>query len=71
MKQAPSSTPFLHAAAWRNVKPGGTYIGVPRRIYTVEPLEDPIPGEQPPPSKEEPSEPAPERVRVPEEVPVK
>lgn len=42
-------------------------IGKPKRIYTIEPIEDPIPREQPEKVAEPaPPEPAPrERVRVP------
>lgn len=39
-------------------------IGEPKRVYTVEPVEDPVPRESPAP-EEEPAEP----LREPEEVP--
>jgi hypothetical protein len=41
----------------------GTYIGPPRRIYIVEPLEDPVPAKRPPRAPKEPAKPRPERVR--------
>jgi hypothetical protein len=43
-------------------------IGKPERIYTVEPLEDPVPQTRPA-KKDEPREPAPTQPREPEKIP--
>ena len=44
----------------------GTYIGPPRRIYVVEPFEEPVPAKPLPRAPKEPVEPRPERLREPE-----
>jgi hypothetical protein len=44
----------------------GTYIGPPRRIYIVEPLENPVPAKRPLRAPKAPAQPRPERVREPE-----
>lgn len=42
-----------------------TYIGPPRRIYVVEPLENPVPAKRAPRAPKEPADPRPKRVREP------
>jgi hypothetical protein len=43
----------------------GTHIGPPRRIYVVEPLENPVPAKRAPTTPKEPIDPRPKRVREP------
>ena len=47
----------------------GTHIGPLRRIYVVEPFEEPVPAKPLPRAPKEPAEPRPERVREPEAPP--
>jgi hypothetical protein len=53
------------AVQLRSFEPTGTHIGTPRRIYTIEPLEDPIPPDLPTPTPAKPAEQLPERVPEP------
>jgi len=59
-----------HTVAGVNHKPPwgaetATQIGLPRRIYVVEPLENPVPAKRTPPAPKEPADPRPKRVREP------
>jgi hypothetical protein len=42
-----------------------TYIGPPRRIYVIEPLESPVPAKRASPAPKEPADPRPKRKREP------
>jgi hypothetical protein len=44
--------------ASRDGKEAGVDIGEPLRIYTVEPVEDPVPRREPPPAPPQPARPA-------------
>jgi hypothetical protein len=59
---------IVHIVNRSPLSPGeesATYIGPPRRIYVVEPLENPVPAKRPPRPPKEPAQPKPERVREP------